>query len=382
PLPISLLQVVLELSAPARMAQLAQCLGLDLPDALAGHVELTPHFLERPRATVLEPEPQLQHAPLAAGQALEHGLDLLLEELVRGRIGRRQRAGVRNEVAEVRVFLLTDRRLQRDRLLRDLDDLTHLVLGDGHALRDLFRCRLATELLKQGAGDADELVDRLHHMDRDADRPRLVCDGARDGLADPPRRVRGELVALLVVELLDRADQTNVPLLDQVQEIHAAADVLLRDRDDEPEVGLRQLVPRVVALLDELVRETTQATLLVDVGLDDLLQRLHQQRAKLLAEHDRLTETLGALRRTVDLHVRRQEPHHDPPGVALGAVDDRDDLVDQGLRLGRDLLGVAFGEQRLPELEDARRHPPQLLDVFAIRVDPPQRLVHEAPRLV
>src|SRR5207237_1088034 len=81
--------------------------------------------------------------------------------------------------------------------------------------------------------DADELVDRLHHVDRDADRPRLVRDGAGDRLTDPPRRVRRELVSLAVVELLDRTDEADVPFLDQVEEAHAAADVLLRDRHDE-----------------------------------------------------------------------------------------------------------------------------------------------------
>src|SRR5256886_17154972 len=79
-------------------------------------------------------------------------------------------------------------------------------------------------------------------MDRDADRPRLVCDGACDRLPDPPRRVCRELVALAIVELLDRADETDVPLLDQVEEAHAAADVLLRNGHDETKVRLGQVV--------------------------------------------------------------------------------------------------------------------------------------------
>src|SRR6266851_4276367 len=84
---------------------------------------------------------------------------------------------------------------------------------------------------------------------------RMVRDGAGDGLSDPPRRVGRELVALAVVKLLDGANETDVPFLDEVEEAHAAADVLLRDRHDETEVGLGQVVTRVVALLDELVGE-------------------------------------------------------------------------------------------------------------------------------
>ncbi len=57
----------------------------------------------------------------------------------------------------------------------------------------------------------------------------------------------------MVVELLHRPNQPHVALLDQVQERHAAADVLLGDRDHQSEVGLGQPVLGVlVPLLDQL----------------------------------------------------------------------------------------------------------------------------------
>ena len=103
---------------------------------------------------------------------------------------------------------------------------------------DLLRRRLAAERLDELALDVDDLVELLDHVDRDADRPALVGDRARDRLADPPRRVRRELVAAAVVELLDRADEAQRALLDEVQEGQAAAEVALGDRDDEAQVGL------------------------------------------------------------------------------------------------------------------------------------------------
>ena len=63
----------------------------------------------------------------------------------------------------------------------------------------------------------------------------------RDRLADPPRRVGRELVAALVLELVDGLHEADVPLLDQVQELQAAVRVLLGDRDDEAQVGLDEL---------------------------------------------------------------------------------------------------------------------------------------------
>src|SRR5688572_18806729 len=86
--PVGLLQVVLELPRPRRVAQLPQGLRLDLPDPLARHVELFAHLLEGAGAAVLQPEPELKHAPLATGQRVQNRLDLLLEQLVRGSLGR------------------------------------------------------------------------------------------------------------------------------------------------------------------------------------------------------------------------------------------------------------------------------------------------------
>src|SRR5207237_399505 len=78
------LQEVAQLRGARAVAQLAQRLRLDLADALAGDAELAAHLLQRALAPVVQPEAELQHAPLAARQRVQHVLDLLLEELVRG----------------------------------------------------------------------------------------------------------------------------------------------------------------------------------------------------------------------------------------------------------------------------------------------------------
>ena len=118
---------------------------------------------------------------------------------------------------------------------------------------DLVRLGLAAEALHELALDVGDPVQLLDHVDGDADRPRLVGDRPRDRLADPPGRVGRELVAAAVVELLDRADQAERTLLDQVEEGEAAAEVTLGDRDDEAQVGLDHVPLRGhVALLDPL----------------------------------------------------------------------------------------------------------------------------------
>ena len=151
---------------------------------------------------------------------------------------------------------------------------------------DLLGQRLAVELLGEdpaGAHDAPHLVD---DVDGETDRAALVGDRACHRLADPPGRVRRELVAHLVVELLDRADEAEVALLDQVEERDARVHVVARDRHDEAEVALDQaplrglvalvLAPRELALLGR--RQERAVADLADVELERILRRSRRRR--------------------------------------------------------------------------------------------------------
>ena len=233
--------------------ELLQRVVLDLTDALARDAERLPDLLERARLRAVEPVPQLDHAALAVGERRQRELDVLAAQRERRRVERRLGLLVRDEVPERGVLLLADRLLERDRELRHAQDLAHLLDVDLELLGDLLRERLAPEPLDELALDVHDLVELLDHVHRDADRARLVRDRARDRLADPPRRVRRELEAAAVVELLDRADEAERALLDEVEEREPAPEIALRDRDDEPQVRLDHVLLRPhVAALDEL----------------------------------------------------------------------------------------------------------------------------------
>ena len=216
---------------------------------------------------VLQAEAQADDLALALGQAVEHLRQLLLQHAERGGVGRHHGGVVLDEVAQLGVLLLADGRLERHGLLRDLLDLAHALGGQAHLLADLLGAGLAAELLEQLALDAHELVDGLHHVHGDADGAGLVGDGARDGLADPPGGVRRELEALRVVELLHRADEAEVALLDEVEEQHAAAHVALGDGHDEAQVRLDELLLGV----DAHLLDAAEAALLAALELDALV---------------------------------------------------------------------------------------------------------------
>ena len=151
--------------------------------------ELLADFLQRVVGVHADAEAHAQHAFLARGQAREHAGDGLLQVRLDRGVDRDHRILVLDEIAEVRILLVADRRFEADRLLGDLHHLADLLERHGQPLGHFLGRGLAALLVEELAAGADQLVDRLDHMDRDADRARLVGDRARDRLADPPRRI-------------------------------------------------------------------------------------------------------------------------------------------------------------------------------------------------
>ena len=77
--PALALHEALQLLAAGRVAELAQGLGLDLTDALAGDVELLPHLLQGVVAAVADPEAEAQDSLLARRQRLQDLFRLSLQ---------------------------------------------------------------------------------------------------------------------------------------------------------------------------------------------------------------------------------------------------------------------------------------------------------------
>src|SRR6188508_806068 len=167
----SILEETPQLLAAARVPQLAQRLGLDLPDALARDVELLADFLERVVGIHVDTEAHAQDLGFARREAGEHRVRRLAQRLGRRGVDRRFDRRILDEIAEMRILVVADRRLHRDRFFRDLEHLADLVLGHLHTYGQLVRRRLAPHFLEHLPRDAVELVDRLDHVHRDADRP-------------------------------------------------------------------------------------------------------------------------------------------------------------------------------------------------------------------
>src|SRR5581483_8526153 len=206
-------------------------------DPFAGQIELVPDRLERPRLT-LEAEPQLEDAPLALGQRVERAPNALPAQGLLRLVERIGGLAVREQIAELALVVGADRLIERDGCMRRAERLVDVLHRQPGRLGELVLRRLAAELDLEPPRCTRQLLLPLDDVHRNADGARMVRDRALHRLADPPRRVRRELVAAPPVELLDRAVEPERALLDEVEERNAETAVALRDRDDEAEVRL------------------------------------------------------------------------------------------------------------------------------------------------
>src|ERR1700682_1463990 len=220
------------------MAQLAQRFRLDLTDALAGDRKRAAPFPKSVLGAILQAKAHLDYFFFARRQRLQQGRRLFLKTDADGGVRRRYGRFILDKFTQVRIFLFADGSLQRDGLLRNLPGLAHLVGRNAQALSDFFGIRFAAKLLHELPAGSERLVDRLDHVHGHADRARLVRDGARYGLADPPRCVGGEFISAPPLEFVRTLHESDIALLNQVQELQSPVRIFFRDRNHQAQVGL------------------------------------------------------------------------------------------------------------------------------------------------
>src|SRR5439155_6351650 len=193
--------------------------GLDLAHALARDSQLPADRVERLRVAVaVEAVAELDDLALALRQLVDGATQGLLLEAVGDLVLRRLLIG-RDELAERALVLGPDRPVEARHRPGHLPHLTDLLQRQLRPLRDLLLSRHSPELRRQLAFRPRHLLLALDDVDGDPDRPRLVRDAALDRLADPPGPLGREIEAAAPVELLDRPDQADDSLLDQIEQV-------------------------------------------------------------------------------------------------------------------------------------------------------------------
>src|SRR5699024_3812368 len=214
---ISSVHYHLQSLTPARMSQLSQCFGLNLPDPLTGNAENFTHFLQGACPAVIQTESQAQYILLPVSQRIQHVFKLFLQELIRCMIGWALCFLVLYEIPQMAVILFTDWCFKGYRFLGNLEDFPDFFSRQVHFLSNFLRCRFTSEVLQQLTLYPDQFIDCFNHVDRDTDRPGLVGDGSCYRLSDPPCSISGEFESLGEIEFFNGFDQPHITFLDQVE---------------------------------------------------------------------------------------------------------------------------------------------------------------------
>ena len=118
-------------------------------------------------------------------------------------------------------------------------------------------------------------VELLDDMNGQTDRTRLIHDGTFDRLANPPGGVGREAETTLGIEFFQCMHQADVAFLDQVEQSHAAIDVMLGNVHDEAQIVFDHALPGFEVTLYHPARQGTffvgsQQSIVADVIEVDL----------------------------------------------------------------------------------------------------------------
>src|SRR5207244_976580 len=141
----------------AQRGEPRQRLALELPDALAGQVELVADRLERP-GLALEAEAQLEDAPFPLGQGGKGPTHTLAAKRLFGLVERVGGLAVGEEIAELSLVVRADGLVQGDRRLGRAQRLVDVLDRQAGRLSELFLRRLAAELDLEPSRRATELL--------------------------------------------------------------------------------------------------------------------------------------------------------------------------------------------------------------------------------
>ena len=142
-----------------------------------------------------------------------------------------------NEVAQMGIFIVTNRCFHRNRLFGNLHDLADLVFRNLHLQGQGCRIWLMSSLLQNLTANAVHLIDGLNHVHWNTNGAGLIGNRTGNGLTNPPSRIGRKLITTAILKLIHCFHQANIALLNQIKELQTAVGILFSNRDHQTQVS-------------------------------------------------------------------------------------------------------------------------------------------------
>jgi hypothetical protein len=193
-------------------------------------------------------------------------------------------------------------------------------------------------------------------MYRNSDGASLIGDRTSDTLTDPPRCIGRELKPSIRIEFINRSEESDISLLNEVEEPEPTTHILLRDRDNESEVrfcetftGTHVTLLNEVSETDFLTRiDEREATDLIEIHADRVIRDIRE--VDLIFSQFRIREQSILIERIDELDLEPSEPTVDLVhefDIFLSIRDRREDFIE-----GEFSFGLSFLHEEL----DILRH--------------------------
>src|SRR5579875_181057 len=154
------------------------------------------------------------------------------------------------------ILLIIDQwRVKRDGRFRDTLQFDDALLRQTHGVRDFLRAGVAPQFLIELARDALHLVDQFYDVHGDVDSARMLRHSPADRLANPPCGIGRETEAAPRIEFLRGPNQSQVPLLNEIEQRDAMITVVFGDTDDKAQVCFHQAALRLYIPLSDTLRD-------------------------------------------------------------------------------------------------------------------------------
>ena len=219
------------------------CLKLYGPHTLPRERNSPAHLLQRLRLVAAQTIAPADDLALPGVQRFERGLQRCAElsalKMREGFVAR----GTRH-IRIYPTFALARRAIGGRCTGGNAEEVPDLCIGLPKMFGELAHGRLTAKPLDAVPRRSAKLGDTLVYVNGDADKTRLIRDGSLDRLANLPCGVGGKAAAVKRIEFLNGADQAKIPLLNEIIERQATAQIPSRKHHHQAQVGLDHARPR------------------------------------------------------------------------------------------------------------------------------------------
>ena len=156
----------------------------------------------------------------------------------------------------------------------------NLINWDIQLFRQFLRRRFALMVLLKSLVCFQNLIERAYLIKRQTHDTRLLSEGLKDRLANPPYSIRDELETARFIEFLRCFDESEIAFVNKVRKTKSLILILFRNRNDEAQIRANQFLKRFAV---SIAYSACQLNLLIyiDKGFSSNLLQVFIQRLRL-----------------------------------------------------------------------------------------------------